>query len=210
MTDTKIGKKTLTFIFLLIGSSLFLAGLAVVTVQGAYDQGEDVDLIGYAKVSWVQELQKWNKGNFETVIDAKGNRTMIMEDHAILIATVDDLKIEIAVLKAVSDVPGLPKPPREDSTDFRLELANAQGTFTSTFTRGDVLLVTGDSEYVKWNSRIVITDPNGTTVKNKTFNTYSDGTFTESFITDASTLLGQYTLTITIRNLTDTITFDVI
>jgi len=197
-------------LFLLLGVNFILAGLALATVQGAYDQHDDVDLTGYAKVSWVQELQKWNKNNFQTVIQAQNNYTEILGDHAILMSTVDDLKTEVAILKAVSDVPGLPQEEKPTSISFDLTLSNAQGEFTSTFARGDVLLVQGTADETKSNSRITITDPNGTTVKNKTFNTYSDGSFTESFITNPNTILGEYTLTITIKFKTDTIKFEVI
>jgi len=170
---------------------------------------EEVDLTDYAPIDWVLELQVWNKNNFERVIDAKANRTTIHEDHAILMSTVNDLKTEVAILKAQSDIPGLPKTPRDDVSDFDLELSNAQGVFKAEFNRGEVVLITGESDESKRNSRIIITDPNGMTVKDKSFNTYSDGTFTESFITDNNTVVGKYTITITIKSLTDSITFRV-
>jgi len=203
-------ERNLTILFLLFGVMVFAVGLnSVGDYNRMQDVEEEVDLTGYAKISWVQELQKWNKNNFESTIDAQGNRTMIHEDHAVLTSTVNDLKTEVAILKALGDVTTLPQDTQTDSTTFDLVLADANGNFGNNFNRGEVVLITGKAEEQRQNSRIVITDPNGQTAKDKSFNTYSDGTFTESFITNDQTQIGEYTITITIQGQTDTIKFRV-
>ena len=200
MSERNLWDKMSPYLFILV---LVLAGSSLAWTANIQNrdapEAEPVDLSDYAKISWVKELSDWHKQNYETVADAQANRTAIHEEHAVLTSTVNDLKTEVAILKASSDITTQPQETKTDSSSFDLILADANGNFGSNFLRGEVILLTGKTEFEKANSRIVITDPNGQTAKDKTFNTYSDGTFTESFITDSNTPKGEYLITVTIR-----------
>lgn len=126
------------------------------------------------------------------------------------IAAIQDMRQEIAILQALQDVPKLAKPtPSGDTANFELVTKLTNGDLKDIFNRGDYIVIAG-----VWDPsepyRIVIIGPNDfEIVKEKTSNTFKDGTFTEVFITSDTTPIGIYIAKLTIGMDRDTITFEI-
>jgi len=165
----------------------------------------DADLVDWINANFMSEGEGQTKLNeLTTVHDG------MMGDHENLIATVGDLKQKVALLEARYDFPAQPKDiPTFDTVDFDLKLANAQAVYKSIFNRNEVVLITGQTDFERRGATIIIEYENEEVVKQKTFNTLSDGSFTEAYITNDQTLVGDYKVTVSIGNKHDSITFEI-
>ena len=166
-----------------------------------------------------KELVDWINENFisegELTIDItkiKETHEGMMADHQTLLETVDDLKLEVAILKAQDDVVTQPGPtPPKDTVDLSLRASDNKGQIKSQFPRDVVaILINGESTYPKTDFLITIKGPSGDFVKDKFSRTLSDGDISEAWIPSDQALAGKYQVTVTIKGFSDSLEFSLL
>jgi len=106
---------------------------------------------------------------------------------------------KMAVVEAKTDQPktiSTAPPPKKIEPSQTLNLAvggNDPGIFKIAFDRGEIVYITGKPDDPISNMKFEIINPASRALFAKTFNTGSDGTFTQAFITDDKTVTGVYT-----------------
>ena len=110
-----------------------------------------------------------------------------------------DIDKKMAVVEAKTDQPktiSTSPPPAIIQPSKKLSLAvggNDPGVFKIAFNRGEIVYISGQAENAINNVKYEIISPASRSLFSKTFNTGSDGTFTQAFITDDKTVTGTYT-----------------
>jgi hypothetical protein len=136
----------------------------------------------------------------------------IFDYHTSIDSLLIDLRTDVAILKARTDVTTLPRDQTTplSSIDLNLYTQDNKGSIKSIFSRDTpVILITGQSEHEKRDFAINIKAPSGNFVKDRIVQTFSNGDISEAWIIPDGAEIGVYTVKITINGKTDTIEFQI-
>lgn len=164
-------------------------------------------------------LVDWFNENFmsegEAQIQLKeiqATHKQIMDDHEALVDTTEKLLTDVLILQAQKDITTQPTSPtpKIDTINLNLRVSDSNGQIQSQYSRDiQALVINGDSTYFDRSYLITIKGPDGDFVKDKFSKTTSKGKIAEAWL-PINAQPGDYLVTITIDQRTDSITFKLV
>ena len=194
--------------FVSVTIAILALALAGQTMQNVNNQ-EVPEMYDWREVG-TGTMIDWLNANFVSENEWTPHNDALTEIFENLDKKVDGLQSSVTLLQAKGDVPTLPTTPtpKKSTIDLQLLITDHKGNYKPSGYPRDVsaILIQGQTATPDKTYLITIKSPTGEFVKDKFGTTLSDGDISEAWI-PTNALEGDYTITITINQQTDSTGF---